>query len=226
MVYGGIGPEGIGAYDAATDTIKVSGSVSAGGSASAAAADAESNATTMSAQRTRPSGFNGTTWDRLRAGITAIGSAFTGFLNTLPTAIFHTAPTVRTDGQGGPLEADAAGNLQVNLSTRLAGENITADRMAVEGEWTYATITTATTTVIKSGAGVLHSITVCKAVATGVIDAYDNTAGSGAKIIPAITYGASLLSDPPLGGQPLDAQFSLGLTIVTSAATFLVVAYR
>lgn len=172
------------------------------------------------------SAFNGTTWDRVRAGVTAVGSVFTGMLNMLPVAIFHTAPVTRTDGQGAPLEADATGNLQVNLATRLAGENIAADRMVVEGEWTYATITTGTTMTLKSGAGVLHSVTVCKAIAAATIDAYDNTAGSGVKIIPTITYGAAILTDPPLGGHPLDVQFSNGLTFVTSAATFIVVVYR
>jgi hypothetical protein len=194
-------------------------------SAAAAAGDTDANPT-VGGIRAFLEVFNGTNWQRVRNGITAISATLTGMLNTLPWAVFHITPTTRTDGQGGPLEADASGNLQVNLATRVAGENISADRLAVEGEWTYATITTATTTTLKSGAGVLHSVTVCKAIAAATIDGYDNIVGSGVKIIPAITYGAAILTDPPLGGQPLDVQFSNGLTFVTSAATFIVVAYR
>jgi hypothetical protein len=58
-------------------------------------------------------GFNSTTWDRLRAGITAVTATLTGWLNTLPWAIFHTTPATRTNTQGGPLEADNAGNLRI-----------------------------------------------------------------------------------------------------------------
>jgi hypothetical protein len=43
----------------------------------------------------------------------------------------------------------------------------------------YANITTDTTTVLKTGPGVLHSVCVNTATATGVIKIYDSTAGSG-----------------------------------------------
>ena len=56
----------------------------------------------------------------------------------------------------------------------------------------YTNVASATTTAVKSGAGTLHSITVNKAVASGVITVYDNTAGSGTKIA-TITNPATLL---------------------------------
>lgn len=220
----GMGPEGIGAYDAATDTIKVSGTVSAGGSAAAAAADAESNATTMSAQRTRLSGFNGTTWDRLRAGLTAVSATLTGFLNVLPWAQFNTAPTTRTTGQGGPLEADASGNLrQVVMNPAVAVDDVNG-KIVVEHRYAFTNITTGATTVVKSGAGLLHAIVVNKGAATATITIYDNTAGSGTKI-GTITFGAALLTDPPLLAT-YNLSFSTGLTIVTSGATDVTVVYR
>jgi hypothetical protein len=57
-------------------------------------------------------GFNGTTWDRLKAGIVTVTDTLTGWLNTLPWAIFHTTQATRTNNQGGPLEADSKGNLR------------------------------------------------------------------------------------------------------------------
>lgn len=78
-----------------------------------AAADAQANTTNQAATAGFSLGFNGTTWDRLRAGITAVTSTLTGWLNTLPWGIYHTTPSTRTDGQGGPLETDNAGSLLV-----------------------------------------------------------------------------------------------------------------
>lgn len=45
-------------------------------------------------------------------GNTTVGGTFTGFQNTLPWAVFNTTPTVRTSGQGGPLQADENGSLK------------------------------------------------------------------------------------------------------------------
>ena len=92
------------------------------------------------------------------------------------------------------------------------------------GGYSYTRMSTATTTTIKSGAGFLHTININKAVATGTITVYDNTAGSGT-IIALITFGAAILNDPPLLGL-YDVAFATGLTIVTSAATDLTVSYR
>ena len=78
-----------------------------------AGGDATPNATAYGALHVQPRAYNGASWDRVRSGITAIGNTFTGFLNTLPTAIYHLAPSTRTDGQGGPFETDANGNLRV-----------------------------------------------------------------------------------------------------------------
>jgi hypothetical protein len=77
-----------------------------------AAADAEANTEIGGMSKSRLFGFNGTTWDRLRAGITTVTATLTGWLNTLPWAIYNASPTTRTEGQGGPLQADADGDLK------------------------------------------------------------------------------------------------------------------
>lgn len=78
-----------------------------------------------------------------------------------------------------------------------------------------------TTTVVATGKGMLHTITLNTPVATGVITIYDNTAGSGTKIA-TITVPAS----PMPVTLTYDVSFANGLTIVTSvAAQDITVAY-
>jgi len=99
-----------------------------------------------------------------------------------------------------------------------AGEDLVNDVQKTEIRDSYNYIATATTTVIKTGAGVLHSITVNGGTA-GTIIVYDNTAGSG-------TIIASFDSTNALATYLFDIAFATGLTIVTGAATKLTVSYR
>lgn len=147
------------------DALEISGKL--GSPAAAAAADAADNATTMGVVRARAMSFNGTTWDRIRSGITTIGNAITGFLNAIPWAFFNTVPTTRTAGQGGPLEADALGNLRIAEQAPPAYEN-TSDASASVHEKpatsaaynaiAYDTIAKATNGVIKAAPGNLYRI--------------------------------------------------------------------
>lgn len=77
-------------------------------------------------------------------------------------------------------------------------------------------ITTATTTTVKSGKGILRGISV-NTTAAGTITVYDNTAGSGTKIG---TLKASIVEGTYFG---LPAVFNTGLTIVTAAASDITV---
>ena len=65
--------------------------------------------------------------------------------------MFNATPSTRTEGQAGPLQSDALGNLLASLATRLAGEDITNDltNVAFKNNKTY--ISTASTTTCKAG---------------------------------------------------------------------------
>lgn len=77
-----------------------------------------------------------------------------------------------------------------------------------------------TTTVVKSGPGILHTICINTPAATGTVTLYDNTAASGT-LIGTITAFAS--TNPCF---TYDAGFVTGLTIVTAtAANDLTVTY-
>lgn len=81
--------------------------------------------------------------------------------------------------------------------------------------YNFANITAAapTTTVVKTGTGILHTITFNKPVATLVATIYDNTAASGT-VIGTITIPAS----PMPVTLTYDATFVNGLTIATATA--------
>lgn len=82
-----------------------------------------------------------------------------------------------------------------------------------------AAISTATTTVVKSGSGTLCSITILGGT-MGAITVYDNTAASGTIICPAFTPAANSMET-----LNFNCKFTNGLTIVTAAATVLQVSY-
>lgn len=123
-----------------------------------------------------------------------------------------------------PCSIDTNGNIRFTKGTTDAGEDVPNDVQKVEQRFAYTNITLAapTTTVIKSGAGFLHTITFNKPVSTGTLTCYDNTVGSGT-VIATITS--------PAGGVPVslhyDVTFSVGLTCVTAtAAQDITVSYR
>ena len=94
--------------------------------------------------------------------------------------------------------------------------NVIRDDSGAPVAYKYASITAAapTTTVVKAGPGFLHGIDYT-AAANGVITIYDNTAASGT-VIRTITSPATLLQNEV--NKILNLNFTVGLTIVTSAA--------
>lgn len=112
--------------------------------------------------------------------------------------------------------SDDDGVLEVALPYTIAGEDIDNDVLKVETRYSFVNITTQTTTVVKSGIGVLKRITFNRPLANGVVTLYNNTAASG-ELIGTITFPATLLSD--IKDRVYEAEFDTGLTIVTSGAT-------
>jgi len=136
-----------------------------GSTAVAAAADGESNATTMGTLRARLMAYGGASWAMVRAGITTVGNAVTGFANEIPWAFFNTTPTTRTTGQGGPLEADANGSLRVaeqappayeNVSDAVASVHDKPAASAANNAIPYDIIAKSTAGVIKAAPGNLY----------------------------------------------------------------------
>jgi hypothetical protein len=105
--------------------------------------------------------------------------------------------------------------LKVSLDSRIAGEDIINDWMKVIVDSDPTRITTATTTVIKSGIGRIFAVCLINPVASATMTAYNNTAASGTVIMSPV-LPATLLSSGPsnlfIGG----GKFTTGLTILTT----------
>lgn len=194
------------------------------GAAGAAASDAKANPT-LGNVLSFLMGFNGTTWDRLRTAVVTPSATLTGILNTLNFAVYNASPTVRTEGQGGPLQADTNGNLKSVIQNPAVAVDDVNGKLVVEHRYSFTNITTQTTTTVKSGAGLLHCITINTIGATGTITIYDNTTNSGTKI-GTITLPAAGAGDMPTSIL-FDVSFGTGLTIVTATASNdITVSYR
>ena len=138
--------------------------------------------------------------------------------NVIPQARYLSTPEVLLDGQFAPASCDANGNTKQSLGTTIAGEDIPNDVTKVEMRNNATYISTATTTVCKTGAGLLHSI-VFQGGTAGTVIGYDNTAASG-----TILFSFDALS--AIGNPIFDVSFSIGLTVVTAAATKCTISAR
>jgi hypothetical protein len=161
-------------------------------------------------------------------GPTNLGKAVDSVAGATDTgvAVLHVrrdTPTTLTpaDGDYSRSGLDSLGSLWVREYYAPAYEDNTNSKAVVEHRYSFAAISSATTTPIKSGAGLVHSINIIGGT-LGAITVYDNTAGSGTAICPTFTPTATL----PCPAILLDELFSTGLTIVTAAATIINVSYR
>jgi len=111
--------------------------------------------------------FNGTTWDRVRAGLSTVSAVLTGMLNTLPWGLYHAVPVSRTEGQGGPVETDIKGNMRVAEQAPPAYENVpdasasTHDKPAASAAYNaigYDAIAKSNAGVIKAAPGNLYRL--------------------------------------------------------------------
>jgi len=124
-------------------------------------------------------------------------------------------------GAAWPVNAAQSGTWNVGITGTLPAfaATPTVNVGTVQG-YSFQNISTSTTTTVKSGAGVLHGINVnTKGTVASTVTVYDNTAGSGAII--AILDSLNLS-----GWNQFDISFATGLTLVTTGAPNITVAYR
>lgn len=214
------------------DGTTINGVIVTSGDITAAGADGVSNTRNSLGTDSWISGFNGTTWDRLRAGLTTLSATFTGLLNSLPWAIYNATPTTRTEGQGGPLQADSLGSLNTTLATLLAGEDTTNGVMGVLPKpvvsstysWTrYQNIgatSGVTTANVKASAGMLFSIYCHNSnAAARYIQIHNTTTTPAGAAVPVLSFlvpagGAVFIDSAMLGAD--GNYFSTGIAFAFS----------
>lgn len=116
-------------------------------------------------------------------------------------------------------ESDAYGTVVRPIdSFTKAGEDVSNDVHKIETRGAAVNILTATTTTIKSGPGHLNHL-IAVGGTMGNVTIYDNTAASG-----TVLFGPAT---PTAGGVIIaDIEFSVGLTVVTAAATAISGSFR
>lgn len=87
----------------------------------------------------------------------------------------------------------------------------------VKEDYLYNYISTATTTQVKIGAGILHAIVIGE-TAAGAISVIDNTAGSTVNI-------AELKASIVEGTYTFNCKFAAGLRIITAGASKITILY-
>lgn len=179
--------------------------------AAAAPVDALSTGVIPGLTKNLNMGFNGTTWDRIKAGITTVTATLTGWLNTLPWAVYNASPTARTEGQGGPLQADTGGR----LLTHTVSEDATNSVMKVQVQVTPTNISASTQ--IKSGAGQFMGICVNSAAAGATIKVWDSLTASGTILLNTITFTTAVNEGPKIIALP-GIKFSTGLYVTIAVA--------
>ncbi|MFA6475726.1 MAG: hypothetical protein WCV88_06095 [Patescibacteria group bacterium] len=86
------------------------------------------------------------------------------------------------------------------------------------------TLAAPTTTVVKTGSGSLHAITINKAAASAIIAIYDGITAASGSLIGTITMPGTLLASQAT--LIYDVSFAEGLTIVTTTAQDITVSYN
>lgn len=102
--------------------------------------------------------------------------------------------------------------------------NPTTTVSAPYGGYSYKNITSATTTLVKTGPGTLHSITVNTPVLSGVIE-FDDALTNTTPKIGTITYPSTLLNDGA-NTTLYDIAFATGLSITTTGTMDITIAYK
>lgn len=197
------------------------------GSTQSAGADGETNTVSSERVASRIYGFNGTTWDRLKAGITAVTATLTGFLNVLPWGVYNAVPTTRTEGQGGSLQTQQDGSLWVYMKSLLQGivaglENdwiLNAPMRRTDGfqDITFDTTHSTSATSIKAAtADKRHHITnltiSTTVAATIIIDDADGT------VLEKLIFPAAGIFVNSYADMPLQAGINKALRVTSSVA--------
>lgn len=98
--------------------------------------------------------------------------------------IYNLTPITLGSGEGSALALNASGQLLVDLATKLAGEDLTADVMKVEQRCSYLNLSA--DTAVKATAGRFLGFS-CNSTTAGTVKFWDNIAGSGTIIINTFT---------------------------------------
>lgn len=198
--------------------------------------DGVTNSESTPSLRARLIGYNGTTWDRVRTGLTTVQTAFTGILNTIPTGKYNATQPTLADTNGVALQLDSRGNLRtVNMSAPQAQDDLnqiiaTMTRPLIGTTYTHTLYTyfagAITKALILTGNRQVFSFTVTnRNAAARYLGLHNKATAPVAGEAPLLVFMVPAGSTLTIGNQfftDAGINFSLGLgwSIGTTVATF------
>jgi hypothetical protein len=162
----------------------------------------------------------GQIWGRPKAVLADDTVAYSYTTPVSNAAVYNSTPPTKTDGQGGPIQSDSLGNLQVNQYTKIAGEDLTNDVMKVQVQATYTVPLTASA-LVKTGAGQLFGLVVNSCAAGATIKVWDNTSAATTVLLDTITFTAAVAQGPSIIALPA-VKFTTGCYITIAVAAMSV----
>lgn len=176
--------------------------------------------------------WNGSSYDRSRGDVT------NGVWVNVKTSVLPTGAALETGGNLATISSNTASiSSNITNGAQLAklfdGSNvigttanpvIIAHQAVATGGYSYVHITTATTTLVKSGAGTLHALIVNTPVLSGVVE-LDDAITHTTPIVAKVTYPATLVSDGP-DSVIYDLAFSTGMSVTTTGVMDITVVYK
>lgn len=153
------------------------------------------------------SGYNGTTWDRLRSGLSGTLTAIAGILNVFPIGRYNLATITLADGAYRGLQLDANANLKTNpgylVLLRSSSTALEASR------------------VVKTSSGDFFRVK-GYSTAAGFIQVHNTAAVPGAAAVPIISFAIAANQNFEEDYADLPFNFSTGITVVfsTTQATY------
>lgn len=203
-------------------------------SVEAAGGDAKSNTLNSLSTAARILAFNGTTWDRVRVGVTTESTTITG-VNTLPWAVYNATPRTRSEAQGGQLQANTTGDLKVAESFAAQAEDNTNGVIAGQikplavNTYSYTLFSnfgTQTLKNVKSSAGNVYSLIFHnKNIADRYVQLHNTATVPSSGGVPLLSFLVAPSSEVKVGTEFFGSggmNFSTGIAfaISTTEATF------
>lgn len=137
-------------------------------------------------------GYNGTTWDLIRAGLTAITSTFTGFVNGLFFGMYNSGGITLTTGQGAPLQLTSSGRVLTDSSG--VTQPVSAASLPLPSG---AATSAAQTTTNSSLSSIDGKVTACN---TGAVTVSSSALPSGAATAANQTNAPVISNSIPIAG--------------------------
>lgn len=137
------------------------------------------------------------------SGSTGATSTTTGFTNAIPETIYRTTAITKVDGQVSPFESNSRADLNTNLNTQIAFEDLVNKVGRVETQMEPTNLTASG--LVRTGACRVAGFVVNSAAAGATIKIWNQTTAAGPVLLNTIPYTAAVNQGPSVVNIPGNA---------------------